>query len=135
MRIFDSWLAGLKPIGRCWQRQLAELPTALDEPHLTTKTVCDSLVVPETTISDRRLDVKRKSRNVRIESAAMEREKPRRSRQSGQSSQEDVDTMRIQSVSPFIMHIPVTGNQIADSMHTITHWGVVGARISILRWN
>jgi L-alanine-DL-glutamate epimerase-like enolase superfamily enzyme len=37
--------------------------------------------------------------------------------------------MRIESVSPFIMHIPVTGNQIADSMHTITHWGVVGARI------
>jgi L-alanine-DL-glutamate epimerase-like enolase superfamily enzyme len=37
--------------------------------------------------------------------------------------------MRVESVSPFIMHIPVTGTQIADSMHTISHWGVVGARI------
>nr|WP_301334737.1 mandelate racemase/muconate lactonizing enzyme family protein [Variovorax dokdonensis] len=27
------------------------------------------------------------------------------------------------------MHVPVTGNQIADSTHTISHWGVVGARI------
>ncbi len=37
--------------------------------------------------------------------------------------------MRVKSVSPFIMHIPVTGNQIADSMHSISHWGVVGARV------
>nr|WP_279343611.1 mandelate racemase/muconate lactonizing enzyme family protein [Variovorax terrae] len=27
------------------------------------------------------------------------------------------------------MHVPVTGSQIADSTHTITHWGVVGAQI------
>jgi len=27
------------------------------------------------------------------------------------------------------MHIPVTGDGIADSTHTITHWGIVGARI------
>ena len=37
--------------------------------------------------------------------------------------------MKIQSVTPFILHVPVTGSQIADSTHTITHWGVVGARI------
>ena len=37
--------------------------------------------------------------------------------------------MKIKSVEPFILHVPVTGSQIADSTHTITHWGVVGARI------
>jgi len=37
--------------------------------------------------------------------------------------------MKIQGVTPFIMHIPVTGNQISDSTHTISHWGVVGVRI------
>ena len=30
---------------------------------------------------------------------------------------------------PFVLHVPVTGAQIADSTHTVTHWGVVGARI------
>ncbi|MES2938461.1 MAG: mandelate racemase/muconate lactonizing enzyme family protein [Pseudomonadota bacterium] len=37
--------------------------------------------------------------------------------------------MNITRVEPFILHVPVTGSQIADSTHTITHWGVVGARI------
>ena len=37
--------------------------------------------------------------------------------------------MKITSVEPFILHVPVTGSQIADSTHTITHWGVVGARV------
>ncbi len=37
--------------------------------------------------------------------------------------------MKIHSVSPFILHVPVTGAQIADSTHTVTHWGVVGAQI------
>ncbi|MBU1358798.1 MAG: mandelate racemase/muconate lactonizing enzyme family protein [Gammaproteobacteria bacterium] len=37
--------------------------------------------------------------------------------------------MKIASVEPFVMHVPVTGSQIADSTHSITHWGVVGARI------
>ncbi|MBX3588319.1 MAG: mandelate racemase/muconate lactonizing enzyme family protein [Ramlibacter sp.] len=37
--------------------------------------------------------------------------------------------MNITSVAPFILHVPVTGSQIADSTHTISHWGVVGARI------
>ncbi|HZY20583.1 MAG TPA: mandelate racemase/muconate lactonizing enzyme family protein [Ramlibacter sp.] len=37
--------------------------------------------------------------------------------------------MRIKHVEPFVLHVPVTGSQIADSTHTITHWGVVGARI------
>jgi len=37
--------------------------------------------------------------------------------------------MRVESIRPFIMHIPVTGSQIADSTHRISHWGVVGARI------
>ena len=37
--------------------------------------------------------------------------------------------MKITSVVSFILHVPVTGSQIADSTHTVTHWGVVGARI------
>ena len=37
--------------------------------------------------------------------------------------------MKIRSVTPFVLHVPVTGAQIADSTHTVTHWGVVGARI------
>ena len=37
--------------------------------------------------------------------------------------------MKIKSVEPFVLHVPVTGSQIADSTHSITHWGVVGARI------
>jgi L-alanine-DL-glutamate epimerase-like enolase superfamily enzyme len=37
--------------------------------------------------------------------------------------------LNITSVKPFILHVPVTGSQIADSTHTISHWGVVGAQI------
>ena len=37
--------------------------------------------------------------------------------------------MKIKSVQPFILHVPVTGGNIADSTHTISHWGVVGAQI------
>ena len=39
--------------------------------------------------------------------------------------------MRIEAISPFIQHVPVTGAQIADSTHTVSHWGVVGARIDV----
>ena len=39
--------------------------------------------------------------------------------------------MRIEAISPFILHVPVTGAQIADSTHTVSHWGVVGARIDV----
>ena len=38
--------------------------------------------------------------------------------------------MKIKSVEPFVLHVPVTGSQIADSTHSITHWGVVGACIT-----
>jgi L-alanine-DL-glutamate epimerase-like enolase superfamily enzyme len=37
--------------------------------------------------------------------------------------------LRIQSVDPFILHIPVNAESISDSTHTVTHWGVTGARI------
>ncbi len=37
--------------------------------------------------------------------------------------------MKITSVEPFIMYVPVTGGGIADSTHAITHWGVVGAQV------
>lgn len=37
--------------------------------------------------------------------------------------------MKIVDVSPFILHLPLTADSIADSTHRITHWGVVGARI------
>lgn len=36
----------------------------------------------------------------------------------------------ITTVEPFILHVPVTGDHIADSTHAITHWGVVGAKIT-----
>jgi len=39
--------------------------------------------------------------------------------------------MTIRTLSSFIMHVPVTGSQIADSTHAITHWGVVGARVEL----
>jgi L-alanine-DL-glutamate epimerase-like enolase superfamily enzyme len=38
--------------------------------------------------------------------------------------------MRIAQVEPFILHIPVTGGSIADSTHRISHWGVVGAKLT-----
>jgi len=34
--------------------------------------------------------------------------------------------LKITSVSPFLLHVPVTGNHIADSVHQLTHWGIVG---------
>ncbi|MFC2126389.1 mandelate racemase/muconate lactonizing enzyme family protein [Bacteroidota bacterium] len=37
--------------------------------------------------------------------------------------------MNIKQIDPFILHIPVTGNTVSDSTHTILHWGVVGAKI------
>lgn len=37
--------------------------------------------------------------------------------------------MKITAVKAFILHVPVTGGQIADSTHTLSHWGVVGAQI------
>ena len=37
--------------------------------------------------------------------------------------------MKIRSVEPFILHVPIKSGSISDSTHTVTHWGVVGARI------
>ena len=37
--------------------------------------------------------------------------------------------MKITSVTPFILHLPLTAPSIADSTHSISRWGVVGARI------
>ncbi len=37
--------------------------------------------------------------------------------------------MKIVSVEPFILHLPLTQSSISDSTHNITHWGVVGAKI------
>ena len=38
--------------------------------------------------------------------------------------------MKIVSVEPFILHVPINVPSISDSTHTITHWGVVGAKIT-----
>jgi L-alanine-DL-glutamate epimerase-like enolase superfamily enzyme len=38
--------------------------------------------------------------------------------------------MRIAAVEPFILHLPLTASSISDSIHSITHWGVVGAKIT-----
>jgi L-alanine-DL-glutamate epimerase-like enolase superfamily enzyme len=35
--------------------------------------------------------------------------------------------MKIARVETFILHVPVTGGGIADSMHKISHWGLPGA--------
>lgn len=37
--------------------------------------------------------------------------------------------MKIATVEPFIVHLPLTASSISDSTHNITHWGVVGTRI------
>jgi L-alanine-DL-glutamate epimerase-like enolase superfamily enzyme len=34
--------------------------------------------------------------------------------------------IHITEVKPFLLHVPVTGTHIADSMHCVTHWGVCG---------
>ena len=38
--------------------------------------------------------------------------------------------MKIVTVEPFILHLPLTQSSISDSTHSITHWGVVGAKIT-----
>jgi L-alanine-DL-glutamate epimerase-like enolase superfamily enzyme len=37
--------------------------------------------------------------------------------------------VKIISVEPFILHVPLNVDSISDSTHTITHWGVVGTKI------
>lgn len=37
--------------------------------------------------------------------------------------------MKIIELNPFILHVPVTGDSIADSTHTVSHWGVTGVEI------
>jgi len=37
--------------------------------------------------------------------------------------------MRISAVEPIILHMPLSRDSIADSTHSITHWGVVGVRL------
>jgi L-alanine-DL-glutamate epimerase-like enolase superfamily enzyme len=34
--------------------------------------------------------------------------------------------LKITRVETFLLHVPVTGDQIADSTHRLTHWGVPG---------
>jgi L-alanine-DL-glutamate epimerase-like enolase superfamily enzyme len=42
----------------------------------------------------------------------------------------DKSAMKIVAVEPFILHLPLTVSSISDSTHSITHWGVVGAKIA-----
>ncbi len=37
--------------------------------------------------------------------------------------------MRVTAVEPFILHVPLQRSSIADSTHTISHWGVVGVKL------
>jgi L-alanine-DL-glutamate epimerase-like enolase superfamily enzyme len=39
--------------------------------------------------------------------------------------------MQITAVAPFILHLPLSAPSVADSTHSITRWGVVGARIDV----
>jgi len=43
--------------------------------------------------------------------------------------------MKIRSVEPFILHVPLNRSSISDSSHTITHWGVVGVKLLMLAAN
>ncbi len=38
--------------------------------------------------------------------------------------------MKIKELTPFILHVPVTRDEIADSTHAITHWGMPGVMIT-----
>ena len=38
--------------------------------------------------------------------------------------------MRIKAVEPFILHAPIALGSISDSTNTITHWGIVGVKIT-----
>lgn len=38
--------------------------------------------------------------------------------------------MIINGVFPFIIHVPLTSKFISDSTHTISHWGIVGVKIT-----
>jgi L-alanine-DL-glutamate epimerase-like enolase superfamily enzyme len=38
--------------------------------------------------------------------------------------------MKIRTVLPFVLHVPLNTASISDSTNTITHWGVVGVRIA-----
>jgi L-alanine-DL-glutamate epimerase-like enolase superfamily enzyme len=38
--------------------------------------------------------------------------------------------LKIASLEPFILHLPLTSASISDSTHSITHWGVVGVAIT-----
>jgi L-alanine-DL-glutamate epimerase-like enolase superfamily enzyme len=40
-----------------------------------------------------------------------------------------VQDLNISAVEPFLLHVPVTGNHIADSMHRVTHWGLAGVML------
>ncbi len=37
--------------------------------------------------------------------------------------------MRITKIETFLLHVPVTGRHISDSLHQITHWGVPGVML------
>ncbi len=37
--------------------------------------------------------------------------------------------LKITAIEPFLLHVPVTGSHIADSMHRITHWGLAGVML------
>jgi L-alanine-DL-glutamate epimerase-like enolase superfamily enzyme len=38
--------------------------------------------------------------------------------------------MKIVAVEPFVLHIPLPNVSISDSTHSITHWGVVGVKLT-----
>jgi L-alanine-DL-glutamate epimerase-like enolase superfamily enzyme len=38
--------------------------------------------------------------------------------------------MRITAVEPFILHIPINRDSISDSTHSVSHWGVVGTKLT-----
>jgi L-alanine-DL-glutamate epimerase-like enolase superfamily enzyme len=38
--------------------------------------------------------------------------------------------MKITKIEPFILHVPITQKKISDATNSISHWGIVGAKIT-----
>src|SRR6202021_2424002 len=61
--------------------------------------------------------------------AAPDRDEPRAAMRLVRGGRES-PRMRITTVEPFILHIPINRASIADSTHSVPHWGVVGVRLT-----
>src|SRR3546814_14279516 len=73
--------------------------------------------------------MKRRVKNEKKRTGMKDREKRERLLKDHRQ-RKGITCMRITSVEPFILHAAVARGAISDSTNTITHWGIVGARIT-----